>query len=441
MSSSLTDLRKCASAPQHTPKIFEKSRESLRDDFSCPPTGVGSGVGVGVGVAVAVAGGAGLVIGGKSNSAVRIDPDSGEVLGVEKVYDSGAARVQRFALQSAVGKLLPNSSTARCLKRRQKGKEIQVIQSNEHGTTSYCGLQTCSNVWRCPVCAAKISERRRVELKSAVAQHTKCGGQVLFMTLTHPHSRADDLAEMLDKQAFALKGFTGGRGSRRIFDEMGVIGSIRAFEVTHGRRRKVSHGWHPHYHVLLFCRSGVDLATAGDALFLQWQSACVRAGLRSPNREHGFSLADGSNAAAYASKWGIDSEMTRGHTKKKTDGETPFDLLRSYEQTGDKQAGALFVEFAEAFRGKRQLFWSKGLKAHFGTGETTDEELAAKVEDEARILGVITLDQWRDVLRADGRGLVLQLAASGGWPAVTEYLDRIGWRSEKEMDRGRNRTP
>jgi hypothetical protein len=41
------------------------------------------------------------------------------------------------------------------------------------------------------------------------------------------------------------------------------------------------------------------------------------------------------------------------------------------------------------------------------------------------LLGTISVEQWRDVLAIEGRGTVLYLAASGGWDAVTVYLDSI----------------
>ena len=119
--------------------------------------------------------------------------------------------------------------------------------------------------------------------------------------------------------------------------------------------------------------------------------------------------------------------MTKGHTKKASKGETPFDFLRSIlADVSDKQAGVLFVEFAEAFKGKRQLTWSPGLKKRFAIGELSDEELAAKQDDLARMLGMLTVEQWRDVLRVEGRAVVLQLAAGpGGWDAVERFLSGI----------------
>jgi hypothetical protein len=132
------------------------------------------------------------------------------------------------------------------------------------------------------------------------------------------------------------------------------------------------------------------------------------------------------------SKWGLEDEITKGHTKKAIHGETPFDFLRAYlGDRSDKQAGALFKEFAETFKGKQQLRWSPGLKKRFAIGESTDDELAAQMDDQAAMLGTITLEQWCDVLADDGRATVLMLAANGGWDAVARYLQAISGKGQR----------
>lgn len=362
----------------------------------------------------------------------KTDPDTGEITGLDGPYNPMLARVQRFMLQSVVRKFLPKSRTNNCLRVRQGSKQIQVWKSIEHGTTAYAGLQTCGSVWVCPVCSAKIAERRRAEIAAAMAAHRAQAGWVNLLTLTCPHQRTDKLRELLAKQALALKYLFQDKTTRKLFAEMGVIGQIRALEATHGRLSDFNNGWHPHYHFLLFGGVGVDLK-ADDALrrdwavrlYLRWSVCCVRAGLGNPSFEHGLKLDDGEKAGAYVAKWGLEDEMTKGHTKKAKHGETPFDLLRAYLlDAKDKVAAALFIEFAETFKGKRQLHWSSGLKKRFAIGESTDDELAAQQEDYARLLGTITLEQWRDVLRVEGRAIVLQLAVQG-WDAVTLYLDSI----------------
>lgn len=57
-----------------------------------------------------------------------------------------------------------------------------------------------------------------------------------------------------------------------------------------------------------------------------------------------------------------------------------WDLLKMSMLEGGEQFGKLFQEFAISFKGRRQLVWSRGLKAMFGIGERTDEELAEETE-------------------------------------------------------------
>lgn len=373
------------------------------------------------------------------------DPETGEIRGGEAVYSPMLARLQRFMLQSVARKFLPKSRTDKCLRLRQASKEIQVWQSKEYKTTSYSGLQTCGSVWACPVCSAKIAERRRAEIIAAMAAHKAAGGCMNLLTLTAPHQRVDQLGDLLAKQALALKNMFADRTVRKVLAEMGVLGQIRALEVTHGRLSEFNNGWHPHYHFLLFAGAGVDLVRFDGPqmkdwsvrLYLRWAACCERAGLGTPSFAHGLKLDDGSKAAKYVAKWGLEDEMTKGHTKKAINGETPFDFLRAYlADRADKVAGALFKEFAETFKGKQQLRWSPGLKKRYAIGESSDEELAAQMDDYAAMLGTITLGQWCDVLAVDGQGTVLMLAANGGWDAVTVYLHGIkGAGSDAHLQR------
>ena len=292
----------------------------------------------------------------------------------------------------------------------------------------------------CPVCSAKIAERRRLEIIQAMEAHRQAGGCVNMLTLTAPHQLKDNLVDLLEKQAKALNNFWKDRVVKDILEEMGTIGQIRALEPTHGRLSPQNNGWHPHYHILMFQGIGVDLARFDVPqmtdwqvrLYLRWAARCKAAGLGEPSYAHGLKLDDGDQAAKYVAKWGLEDEMTKGHTKKALHGETPFDLLRALQaDPNDKQAAALFIEYSKAFKGKRQLHWSKGLKKRYQVTEKTDEALAAETDDKARLLGMLTIEQWRDVLAVEGRGAVLSVAASGGWDALAAYLESIKGKGVK----------
>jgi hypothetical protein len=345
------------------------------------------------------------------------------------------SRVQRFALQAVARDILPKSRTAKCLRIRAYDSQVQVWKSKEHGTASYAGLQTCGSVWACPVCSAKIAERRRVELLTAMEIHKAKGGAVSLLTLTTPHQRGDVLVDLLAQQGKALQGFLRDRKTKAVFAEMGYLGQVRALEVTHGRKAAKNNGWHPHFHILQFHQvkgSEADRKDWTARLYLRWVVYCQKAGLGTPSYAHGIKLDDGTKAAQYVTKWGLEDEMTKGHTKKgKAGGESPFDFLRAVlADSKDRQAAALFLEFAEAFRGKQQLTWSRGLKARFLVDEKTDEQLSNEKEDRAVLLGLLSVAQWRDVLKVDGRGVLLDIAAKGGWTHVQKYLHFIEGASE-----------
>lgn len=345
-------------------------------------------------------------------------------------------RVERFALQAVARSVLPKSRTASCMRNRAKGAQVQVWRSVKHGTACYKGLQTCGSVWTCPVCAAKIAERRKVELLDAMKVHEARGGFVQLLTLTTPHTRGDDLAQLLDRQGKALSAFRADRAVKALFADMGHFGQVRALEVTHGRKSTRNNGWHPHFHILQFCEkpSTPEQREAwADALYVRWARFCEKQGLGMPSREHGIRLDDGSKATAYVTKWGLEDEMTKGHTKRGKDGgETPFDLLRALlVDAKDKQAAALFREYAEHFKGKQQLSWSNGLKRRLKVHEVTDAEILAAADDKAEFLCEISLPDWRRVLKVNGQGELIAIAARQGWDGVRTYLESLGKKKRR----------
>ncbi len=355
----------------------------------------------------------------------KIDPETGEISTVGpsglSVRDAAECRLERFALQSVVRELLPNSRTAKCLRWRQKDKTVQVWKSKQYQRAHYKGLQTCSSVWTCPVCAAKISERRRVELETLISSHEKTGGVVLLVTRTFPHQQADILVDLLDQLAKADASYKAHRDYKTFAKSFGLVGSVRAVEVTYG-----VNGWHPHVHELLFLSVPVSLEDLEEDLFRIWQAAAVRAGFPSPSRAHGLQLQDGSKAAKYASKWGLESELTQWHRKRgKVDSQTPFDLLRRVFESQDKKASALFREYSESFHGRHQLQFSRGLKKLYSVAEISDDELTNKQDDEAVLLGSFTPQQWRLVCQTGQRGSLLEVATSSGWDAVLTLLESL----------------
>jgi hypothetical protein len=99
----------------------------------------------------------------------------------------------------------------------------------------------------------------------------------------------------------------------------------------------------------------------------------------------------------------LADEVTKGHIKKGKEGSaTPWDLLRQSEE-GCEKSGRLFQVFAVAFKGKRQLSWSKGLKSLLKVDEVTDDELAQVTEKDSVEVDILAMELWRLILRYKSR--------------------------------------
>jgi len=211
---------------------------------------------------------------------------------------------------------------------------------------------------------------------------------------------------------------------RRWTETIGLVGSVRALEVTYGLN-----GSHVHIHALLFCEgSGVCSPRSSD-LVKAWQAACTAVGFPMPN-EHGVDVRNGNYAAHYVGKWGLDCELTKSHVKRGGDGgRTPWDLLQA-SLDGDVEAGQLFVEYAIAFFGQRQLVWSTGLRKKLRLDEEkTDKQLAEEATEKAEIIAEIPPDAWERVLRYEAQAEVLAVAERHGAVGVNAFLRHLELRS------------
>lgn len=321
-------------------------------------------------------------------------------------------RNERYAMQSVARLALPSEKVSMCL-RMVNGNQVGVHKHRKTNRTFYGGLLVCGRVWQCPVCAAKISEKRRKELELCFSQHKENGGFISMLTVTFGHHKTDKLKDMLDNFSKALTRFMGCRGFTNIRDEIGLIGRVRVLEVTHG-----INGFHPHSHIALFHTNEIDPDELKEKMYELWERACNAFGL-STSYEYGLDLQDGSEAERYMSKhgtWSLEQELSKAHIKKAKNGSlSPFDFLRMYLQTEDEKYIILFREYAKYFKGKRQMHFSRGLKSMFDLEEKTDEELAKEKLEEADLLGLLSLEEWKYVLKYDLRVTLLENVESYGF--------------------------
>lgn len=346
--------------------------------------------------------------------------------------DAQTQRKDRYKALSAVRSILigeglkqfPNLPTkyhrSTLCKHSLTGAEVAVFLSTEHGKAFFEGLQTCGNVWTCPVCAAKVQERRRLEIAQGMEYFYSVGGrQSVMVTFTFPHKKLMKLKDLLTKQAEAFKFFRKGKQWDKFKDKCSFEGLIRSLEVTYGQN-----GWHPHTHELWFVEDSIDQQEFLEFIKKRWLACCVRSGLVDPTDtkqvkafdDYAVDIKFNCKASDYLAKtdhkdnlksyWGADREIAKASSKtskKEGKGMHPFQLAIDNKKD-------LFIEYVEAIRGKAQLFWSRGLKNKVGIVEKTDEELAEEKNDNAEIVEMITKPEWFIIRAKEKRAQILNTA-------------------------------
>ena len=322
------------------------------------------------------------------------------------------------------------------------GSVTPAMLTADSGVVVQGGLAQCASVWACPVCSAKIQSRRSVEIRQAIEWARGQGLSVQLLTLTARHDRSDRLVDLMPRMAAAFADLKRGRAYRRVAKSAGVRGMIRAVEMTHG----TAHGWHVHYHILVISAHGLDDAIVraswvhqlGVHGFIDAEDARAVADATVHSMDLRTVGADDASVAAvsdYLCKgdnqvWYIDGEKVELDTtgdaarRRAIDGaakelglsntkfgrqknRTPFQILRDIivDDISDDAAFArdvkLTIEYLLATKGKKQIFWSRGLKAEVGVKDMSDEEIVDDEKEESTILWGLTRPHW-NALRRNG---------------------------------------
>lgn len=333
------------------------------------------------------------------------------------------------------------------------------------------GIQRCGSVWHCPMCAKKVSSKRRDWMNALIAAHKAGGGEVYLLTYTHSHDNGSlSLAEQLARMQRAYRRLCNHRDYKKLIASAGNLGAVRAMEVTHG----IMNGWHPHYHVLIFLNPGAHWLLM--RIRRLWMRELIEGGLsglrgcETPEerrkklfylKRRALDVRGGAFAAEYVAKfgvepateaggsWGLGSEMTKGHIKNddRFKGRTPFTLLAIYVSgkmgVDARWAGELFREYALAFNAKRQLVSSSRLRSRLIASveknlsldmferdrllsilrkEKTDRTLAMEPADRCDVKAATLMPaDWHNILMHQKRGDFEAHILAGG--EARKYLD------------------
>lgn len=302
---------------------------------------------------------------------------------------------------------------------------VGVMYSAQHEAAHYSGLVTCGSVWACPLCAARIQERRRAEIQQAIDWAQAAGYTCFLVTFTFPHKSWNSLDDLLTKQSEAFRRLRNSRGYKRLRPDA----LIRSLEVTHG-----ANGWHPHTHELWLYKD--EHGPSRWDLTLLWKAACSKSGLLdtdNPSQDgafnaHAVDVKNDIDGGDYLAKqddsrsWGFAEEVSKANSKAgRAKGVHPHHFLVR-QANGDFER---YIEYVMAMKGKRQLFWTKGLKSAVGIDDVTDEVLADEDQEPAELLCTLSVDDWKLIRGNEARAELLDAAESGGVPAIKALISAL----------------
>lgn len=316
------------------------------------------------------------------------------------------------------------------------------------GGSHYTGLQSCANVWACPVCAPKIRASRMHDVVTAFERQHANGGGFIFMTLTIAHEHGEALRLLLDILGGAWKSVAEQREYKEWKERLAIIGNITSLEVTDGE----PNGWHPHRHVMIFTERPVSCDQVDafeavlDELYGRWlvKHGRKRGGVdKQTGRRVGIRLdyvppddkGRQEQLGKYITKLQAAYELTRGDLKQSREAEAkkrrlPFDLLKQAVDgaaAGDDvaQLVARWQEYEQAMTGKSAVRFSKGLRALLDMPKgKTDEQLAEEPTDgDPATVYLTKIMFWQ--LRRDRRAAgLLNARTFGGDDGLLAYIEQ-----------------
>jgi hypothetical protein len=110
---------------------------------------------------------------------------------------------------------------------------VGAIQAQTaEGYSVLLGVLKCGRIWLCPICSAKIRNRRTQEISRAVVKWIKAGGSAYAVTFTPRHTRASRLAELMD----ALQGTRSAPRAEREAAHAEILAAKAGVEDARARR-------------------------------------------------------------------------------------------------------------------------------------------------------------------------------------------------------------
>lgn len=361
----------------------------------------------------------------------------------------------RFMLHDIAGKLLPNERVAECFRkvvpdpRDEYHREFKTVDTYYSEHSNKCherNLFKCGSVWVCPVCGYRVSEKRKEELVSAFTLLQGAGYSFAHAVFTVQHHREDDTRDTLNLLLDTYSKMTRGKAYKKFKEKYQIVGFVRALEFTYSHEN----GGHPHSHLVIISKLPQDeldshlgeMLAYYDKHFTRKLEAAGKLTYKDTVKVD--PVHDPGELADYCTKWAIQDELVKGTDKqgKLPDHLNPFQMLDMIRK-GDSSYKDPFIDYAFAFRGRKQLHKSENYHVVDGKQvpddkflhdclfppdkpEKTDEELAQEIEDpESELALQITASFHETAIAKHGRFYIVRKHQLVTWAFTTRNLEEL----------------
>ncbi len=361
--------------------------------------------------------------------------------------DRADRRRSRFATRAVSWRVSSLQRVAFCGRFPRSTSTGVTVRRSADAVAGFSGLQHCASVWSCAVCSSSILVQRAIEIGAVLSQGVVEGHALGFGTFTMRHRRGEPLRALWGAAGAAWQRVISGRGWMAVQGAHGVVGWVRVWEVTDG-----ANGWHVHVHFVVVLAPGstsADLDVAAAGMFKRWSAGLVSAGRDAPllvgqdwHMATGdeasadlagylFKLADAGSVRPVPASLGLELTHSQpGRSRSDLATRPAWGLLDDFASTGDLAALDRWHEWEKGSKGRRQVGWSKGLRARFAPdlASLSDEGLVERemgsAEDD---LVVISLAGWARLVSMPWEMAgVLEETETGGLPALRARLVELG---------------
>lgn len=229
----------------------------------------------------------------------------------------------------------------------------------------------CKSIWVCPRDAPLIAFGRRFQIRALICTAKREDDKECYLlTLTTRHDATMDLKTLLDKLGDANERLWRDWAVNKLFDDE-FVGRVTVCEIMYGR-----YGWHPHFHILLIGKKGLDIKHYANLFSDKWITMLEKVGLEGL-KGVACDFEACKDIKDYLTK--IPCEIC-GVSKK--DGKFPnhlnfFQLVSKCLQTPygqrKRKLEQLIYEYYKATQRRHFIYFSKGLKERYGVENETED--------------------------------------------------------------------